>query len=585
MKKLCLLFFIFLPLAIVAQNSNLSSSPNAETKKVELTDQELKSPRATMRTFLQAMVEVKKGNQNPTGQALKTLNLAHFDEATRKESGKLAAKHLMQTIDRLEFIKYEDIPNTTNGPPWVFRRQNVNVEGESHPVEIVIARNKVGNWRFTAETVENIKYFYQSLADKKIVKGAEDFNTLTEKIKANMPEWTGKKTFIFKNGQWIALFLLIFLCFVCDRLVRFIINKYVVTTFNKVGFRLSSRKRKSFTFPFGLMAFFGIWILGLGYLELSDRPLAIMLRIGYVLFTVGGVISAHHLVDVTSIYFEKMAIRSENKFDDLLVPLLRKSAKVFVVCIGAIFIGHSLTLNVTNIIAGLGIGGLAFALAAKDTLANLFGSLTVILDRPFQIGDWVLIDGKTEGTVIEVGFRSTRVRTFYDSLITVPNSQLTNVPIDNYGSRQYRRFKTSIGVEYSTSPAKIEEFCEGIRHIILNHPHTRKDYFHVYFNGMGDFSLNILLYVFWEVPDWSQELMEKHRLLIDILRLGKEMGINFAFPTQTLHLYQEQAVQAPTDPIDAYSAGKKAADPITNHSITRPIHRSSETNIRGLESN
>jgi MscS family membrane protein len=184
----------------------------------------------------------------------------------------------------------------------------------------------------------------------------------------------------------------------------------------------------------------------------------------------------------------------------------------------------------------MGIAGLGVSLAAKDTISNLFGSLTVLLDRPFRIGDWVNIDNGIEGTVEEVGLRSCRIRTFYNSLITIPNGMLTNAHIDNYGMRQFRRYSTNLGVQYDTPVEKIEAFCEGIREIIRKHPHTRKDYYHVYLNGLGASSLNILLYVFFITPDWADELKERHRLIMDILRLGKEMGIQFAFPTQTLHM-------------------------------------------------
>ena len=126
-----------------------------------------------------------------------------------------------------------------------------------------------------------------------------------------------------------------------------------------------------------------------------------------------------------------------------------------------------------GILTGLGIGGLAFALAAKDTLSNLFGSLTVLIDKPFRIGDWVNIGG-IEGIIEEVGLRSTRIRTFYDSLITVPNGTLTNVHVDNYGQRRSRRLNTKIGVQYDTPPERLEAFCEGIRELIRNHLKLKK---------------------------------------------------------------------------------------------------------------
>jgi len=191
--------------------------------------------------------------------------------------------------------------------------------------------------------------------------------------------------------------------------------------------------------------------------------------------------------------------------------------------------------EMTTILGALGIGGMALAFAAQDTLGNFFGSITVLFDRPFGIGDSVVI-GDVEGTVEKVGFRSTRIRTFYNSLITIPNSRMTNTHVDNYGARRYRRLRTVLSLTYSTPPEKIDAFCEGVRELIRLHPYTRKDYYHVYFNQFSASSLDIMLYVFFDVPDWSTELREKHRLFVDILRLTDRLGVEFAFPTQTVWL-------------------------------------------------
>jgi MscS family membrane protein len=135
-----------------------------------------------------------------------------------------------------------------------------------------------------------------------------------------------------------------------------------------------------------------------------------------------------------------------------------------------------------------------------------------------------------------VGFRSTRIRTFYNSLVTLPNSNLISAEVDNYGARRYRRWKTHLGVAYDTPPEKVDVLCEGIRELVRRHPYTRKDYFHVYLNQFGPSSLDILLYIFWETPDWATELRERHRLGVDILRLTRHLGVEIAFPTQTLYL-------------------------------------------------
>ena len=127
---------------------------------------------------------------------------------------------------------------------------------------------------------------------------------------------------------------------------------------------------------------------------------------------------------------------------------------VLVTVVGLVFLASVLRINVTSLLAGLGIGTLAFGLAAQDSVKNLFGSLTVIFDRPFHVGQWVKI-GSHEGTVEEVGFRSTRIRTFYNSQVTLPNSRLTTAIVDNMGRRRYRRIKTMLSLQYDTKPEQM----------------------------------------------------------------------------------------------------------------------------------
>ena len=185
--------------------------------------------------------------------------------------------------------------------------------------------------------------------------------------------------------------------------------------------------------------------------------------------------------------------------------------------------------------AGVTIGGFGFAFAAKDTVSNIFGSVTIFADKPFSVGDWVKTAG-TEGTVEEIGFRSTRIRTFYNSLVTVPNNKFTEVIVDNLGLREYRRTLATLGVAYHTTPDQLESFCNGIRAIIKAHPKSRKDYYEIHFSGFGESSLNIMLYFFFKVESWTQELRSRHEVYLDILRLSKELEIEIAFPTRTIHI-------------------------------------------------
>ena len=351
-----------------------------------------------------------------------------------------------------------------------------------------------------------------------------------------LPVWFFHQTLFLQDGQWLALLIFFLIAFVTVNIGGFYTGKLVGKILGRSGITISNERSKRFTRPIGVLIGLALWNALIQLIDLPPGLLTPLLRLGHILLALTAVVGMNQLVEVVFIYFEKAALRSESKFDDVLVPLIKKTIKFLVFAVGSIFVGDSLTLDMKSLLAGLGIGGLAFALAAKDTLSNLFGSLTVLIDQPFQIGDFVKLDANTEGTVEEVGLRSTRIRTGYDSVITVPNGLLTNINIDNMGKRRYRRFSTKVGVEYATPVAKIEAFCQGIRQLILKHPSTRKEEFHVYLSDLNSSSVDILVYVFWSVPDWAGELKARHEFLSSILKLGDEMGVSFAFPTQTVHL-------------------------------------------------
>jgi len=196
---------------------------------------------------------------------------------------------------------------------------------------------------------------------------------------------------------------------------------------------------------------------------------------------------------------------------------------------------QNIGLNVNSLLASLGIGGLAFALAAKESLSHFFGGVSVILDKPFYVGDWIVCEG-VEGVVTNIGFRSTKIKTFYDSVITVPNSHLANFTIDNLGKRTARRTRITLDLTYDTPPEKIEAFVEGLQNIIKSNPRTRKDYYQCYFSGFAAHSLQVFLNFFLKVSDWDEELLQKQNIFLEILRLAKKLEVDFAFPTQTLDM-------------------------------------------------
>lgn len=400
---------------------------------------------------------------------------------------------------------------------------------------------------------------------------ANDQGSLAEVIEDLFPNWLVEPEFLLPYYQWICLFVVILAGVIVDRLIRSVLSRMMTGWLKLAKIEFDQKLQRSIWKPVGLLGMALVWYFGAEAIGLEDYVMG-TLRVAVVSFAVlAGIWTAFRLIDLLSDYLLKKAGLTKTKFDDLLIPLVSRSLKFFAVCIGLVMFAEGLDLPVSGLIGGLGLGGLAFALAAKDTLSNIFGSVTVLVDRPFEIGDWIKT-GDIEGTVETVGIRSSRIRTFYNSLITLPNAMLTTAIVDNLGRRRYRRIKTTLALEYSTPPDRIEAFCEGIRELIRRHPYTRKDYYHVYLNQFSDSSLDVLLYCFVECPDWAMELRERQRLFIDILKLAGELGVGFAFPTRTLHLHQQEAALAGAErPAlgDPLRAGRDTAAVVTGKPFPR----------------
>lgn len=541
MKKNFILTFMFSLLILsqaFAQTQYLVPGLKTDTKskevKVDVTVNPLLStPRSSMKTFLMALEQIKAGDDKAYTEAIEVLDLSFMDKAMKKSVGKITVDRLMITLSKLGGVSLNTVPEYTEGSRWFLRKQTVQVEDKIHEVEISIDRNQLGEWKITKETVQSIEIFEESLKGIKLANGDVPFSW-KEKIKASMPEWTGKEVFIMKNGQWLGLGIVLALGLCLFVFIRFVLSRYLRKIWFKDHVEQTKEEESDSTLPFGILLFALNWIFCLQFLELHLDVFSYLMRAGYIMTAISTVWVGLKIVDLLGIHFEKVAEESDNKFDDVLVPMLRKAAKVFVVAFGAVFVAHSLTFDVGSILAGLGIGGVAVALAAKDTISNLFGSITVLLDRPFQIGDHIVLEKGIEGIVEEVGFRSTRIRTPYNSLISLPNAVLANIHVDNYGARKMRRFRTMLGVVYDTKPEKIEEFCERLRYLIKLNPAIKQDNFQVAVSELGASSINILLNVFFDTVDPKVEAEEKHKFILEILTMANDIGVDFAFPTQTL---------------------------------------------------
>jgi MscS family membrane protein len=496
------------------------------------------TPREVMQTYLKSMVNIKTGEGIELDNyktAISTLDLRHIEQSLKFDLGKRYSVELIKAIDKIKKVDYKKIPAETKLTKWYFYKSLF----QSNVLEISLV--KVDNaWFFSKETLDSLKGFKQQLRNKKNVTGVSQLETLQDKVKANLPEIFSQKIFLLDNWQWIGLVILFIFGLIIETVFKFILtnllNKNIAIIKNN-----DTEKLQGAVKPLGKIIFVATLMNLIFLLDFDSESLSFVKRALYIVMSCMSVWFAHKVIDLVSFYSLEMAKKTKTKFDDILIPLLTKTAYVIAYLFGIVLIANSLTVDVSSIVAGLGIGGLAFAFAAKDTLSNFFGSIMLVLDRPFDIGD-VITAGDVEGVVSEVGFRSTRIRTFQDSIITISNGELMNRSINNLGKRRYRRLSTNLGLEYDTPPEKIEEFCEGIRQLILNYKWTRKDYFNVYFTNFGASSLDIQVMVFWETSDYTREQAEKHRLNIDILRLANDMSIGFAFPTQTVHMFNETKI-------------------------------------------
>jgi MscS family membrane protein len=375
-----------------------------------------------------------------------------------------------------------------------------------------------GKWRFTPEALEAIPGF-----------------SLGKRLARMLPPWFQTKFLGVPVWSYIGVLLLIFIAFIARRVVVFVVNRYVTRWARRAQIEYLDNIADEIDRPFGGLSMAAVFFIGFPLLSFPVRAATVALVAVKALAAFSLVWLAYRLIDVVAAWLGAKAEGTESKLDDQLVPLITKTLKVFVSVLGGIFVLQNLDVNVSSLLAGVGLGGLAFALAAKDTVANFFGSVMIFVDKPFQIGDWVKI-GDAEGTVIEVGFRTTRIRTFYDSQITVPNSLIANTKIDNLGVRTYRRYMTNLGLTYDTSPEKVQAFCEGVRAVIARLDGMRKDYYLVEFKEFGDFNLQVLLYCFMHVETFNEEMRVRTQLNLEILRVAAELGVEFAFPTQTIHV-------------------------------------------------
>ena len=435
-------------------------------------------------------------------------------------------------------------------------------------VRLGFARQPDGGWLIDRDTVARLEGYYQQLKDLPNVAGLEDKPlSSAELVRRWVPDQLEGGGFLLEGYQWIGLVVLVLLGVLVERVANLFLRPFLRRLSKRSG-TIDEELLGNFERPVGALVATLVFLALFPALDLEPRYRELLVLAASFVLAVAGVWATYRLVDVLTWFMAQKAAQSDNRFDDMLVPLVRRTLKVLVVIVGVVFVASRITTDLWGVFAGLSIGSLALGFAAKDSVENLFGTFTVLLDNPFKLGDVVQV-GDLIGIVEQVGFRSTRVRTFEDALITVPNSRFIASHIENLSQRRRRRVNLTLGLTYDTPPGKLEAFCEGVRELVRRSPITFKDFYHVWFTGYGASSLDVMVLFFVDTTDHATYLREQHRINLDVLRLAERLEVSFAFPTQTIHIARPEDLEhgdVPRDLAEALRGGRGAGDELSRSS-------------------
>lgn len=321
-------------------------------------------------------------------------------------------------------------------------------------------------------------------------------------------------------GKVVSLFIARF-----GKIKQFREKEHIQVAFRSLG--------RPVPFLFGVI---GLWV-GLTAFEFAESFDKLQDDCFDILFTIAVAYFIYSLVDVVDHAITHFTSKTRSKMDDMMAPMVRKSLRAVVVIMALIQVAQILSDKpLTTIVTGLGVGGLALALAAQETIKNFFGSIVIFADKPFELGERIVVGGH-DGVIEEVGFRSTRIRTLDGHLVTAPNGELANQMIQNIGKRPYIRRIMNVTITYDTSPEKVQEALDILRGILDNHEGMDEEFPpRVYFNDYNASSLNLFAIYWYHPADYWKYLAHAEKVNMELFRRYSDAGIEFAFPTQTLYV-------------------------------------------------
>jgi MscS family membrane protein len=493
----------------------------------------LDSARDAMSTFLTCM---RRGDYE---QAATCLDLSGFRPGTQDEVGPVLAWKLKYVIDRIGRVYIQEVPDTSDGPRYVFYRGELG--------RIVIARQtdgpRKGSWLFTPETVALIEPMTRSVFHQAVAAGAQDalprpdfWHTPALWLRVHVPAGLRPLWWRLQLYQWLGLAAAVIASALVARLLLSQVYRLVTLILRKSGSVLSQHFVAARLRPLTWVA---AWWLLFQALTLLDLPVRVVDRIEpFKTFGMAGLIAwlGLHIVDLaTAIYMNSELLRPHRSLSDMIVPVSMRTLKGIILLAVAVYVIYQIGEGeyLSRFLTGLGVAGLAASLAAQDALKSFFSTLLLIGERSFKIGDKINV-GNLEGTVELVGFRATRLRTADGSLLTVPNSTIASAAIDNLSIKTFSRCKATLLVSYDATPERILALRDRVRDWLSKQPQVRKDTLEVSVNRLTEKGVEVTLDLYLSDVGGSSEKALKEEINCEVLRLCEDIAAGKSVPHHPL---------------------------------------------------
>jgi MscS family membrane protein len=500
-----------------------ASSPQSETETAGGPSGEspdASTPRGTVQSFLDAC------RRNDFEAASRYLDLGSV-----ASDGALLARHLSVVLDQRLWVDLEKLSPEPGGHLDDGLLPDLeslgSIQTSKGDVDILLAWRETGDpaWRFARTTVERIPALYEEFG----------YGILGEWL----PEPLFKiRFFETRLWQWIGLLVLIALAYGVSWLATAVLHHTLRAIVARTETSIDDLLLGVTVKPFRLVLAAAVFFFGVLPLRLAAPVQAFLGGVVRVVIIVAAAWLALRLVDGFRDQLRKQLEEQGKHGAVAVIPLGVKTAKTILVLLAGIALLQHLGFNVTGVIAGLGVGGIALALAAQKTIENLFGGATLVTDQPVRVGDFCRFGDKI-GTVEDIGLRSTRVRTLDRTVVSVPNAEFSQTQLENFAKRDRIRLFCMLGLRYETGPEQLRHVLAGLRRLLLAHPKVLPDPARVRFVGFGAYSLDLEVFAYIATSDWNEFLQIREDIFLRMMDVVKESGTGFAFPSQTTYLSRD----------------------------------------------